>query len=63
MEGGMVVCLHLFSDLLVVLQYFSDISRCQENLTDAHIGQFSQKYADQPTWTNSDTAQKYYKLC
>jgi len=34
-----------------------------ENLIDFHIGQFSQKYADQSTWTNSDTTQKYYKLC
>jgi len=34
--------------------------KMSENLKDFHIGQ---KYADQPTWTNSDTAQKYYKLC
>jgi len=37
--------------------------KMSENLIDFNIGQFSQKYADQPTWTNSDTAQKYYKLC
>jgi hypothetical protein len=37
--------------------------KMSENLIDVHIGQFSQKYANQPTWTISDTSQKYYKRC